>query len=78
MKVISRGFNPNLGEEFMQRHGNGFVLARCKPPESKPGTESGAPREADSEDSPQLGALRIARMRHQNAQFQAQSGKKPG
>ena len=32
MKVISRGFDPNLGEEFLERHGGSFVFVRLQQP----------------------------------------------
>ncbi len=77
MKVNSLGFNPNLGKEFMQRHGASFVIAQRDPSQTKSSSASPAQSEAELEESQQLGALRIARMRHQNAQFAAQSTKQP-
>ncbi len=75
MKVTSLGYDPNLGEEFMQRHGASFVIAQRAPSQpSSASVSSSAPSESELEDSPEVGARRIARFLHQNAQIM---GKKP-
>lgn len=73
MKVKSLGYNPNLGKEFMERHGASFVIAQ--PAKSAPAlTEEQESSNQSEEEAEELADKRMMMGRVvQNVQLEARA-----